>query len=240
MTYFNRRDFLKTTSTAAAGLLLSTPYPSAAAPPARGTAENTTLRFRQIHLDFHTSEHITGIGDAFDPEEFASTLKKAAVNSVTAFGRCHHGYIYYDTKAFPERHHPHLKRNLLKEQIDACHKRDIRVPIYTTIQWDHFTARQHPEWLVLDDQGKPVGTPIYEPGFYRNVCVHSPYGSFLKAHLKEMFETVPVDGLFLDIVKVLDCSCPTCRAGMEKQKLEPSKARRPHAVRHQDDDRLEK
>jgi hypothetical protein len=240
MTQFNRRDFLKTTSAGAAGLLLATPFPAAKASPAGGAAENTSLRFRQIHLDFHTSEHITGIGDAFDPEEFASTLKKAAVNSVTAFGRCHHGYIYYDTKAFPERHHPHLKRNLLKEQIEACHKRDIRVPIYTTIQWDHFTARQHPEWLVLDDQGKPVGTPIYEPGFYRNVCVHSPYGSFLKAHLKEMFETVPVDGLFLDIVKVLDCSCPTCRAGMEKQKLEPVQARRPHAVRHQDDDRLEK
>ena len=54
--------------------------------------------------------------------------------------------IYYDTKLFPERRHPHLDGglNLLKEQIEACHRRDIRVPIYITVQWDYFTAQQHP------------------------------------------------------------------------------------------------
>lgn len=48
--------------------------------------------------------------------------------------------IYSDTKLFPERHHPHLKRNLLKEQSEACHRRGIRAPVYTTIQWDQFAA----------------------------------------------------------------------------------------------------
>jgi len=38
------------------------------------------LRFRQIHLDFHTSEHIAGIGEAFDPDDFASTLERARVD----------------------------------------------------------------------------------------------------------------------------------------------------------------
>lgn len=32
----------------------------------------------------------------------------ARVNSVTCFARCHHGYIYYDTKINPERRHPNL------------------------------------------------------------------------------------------------------------------------------------
>ena len=45
------------------------------------------LRFRQIHLDFHTSEFIDGIGSQFDPEEFAATLEKARVNSITCFAR---------------------------------------------------------------------------------------------------------------------------------------------------------
>ena len=112
------------------------------------------LRFRQIHLDFHTSEKIAGIGAEFDPEEFASTLEKARVNSITCFGRCHHGWIYFDTKAFPERRHPHLTRNLLKEQIEACHARNIRVPIYTTVQWDHLTAYEQPEWLIVDSDGR--------------------------------------------------------------------------------------
>jgi len=59
----------------------------------------TNLRFRQVHLDFHTSEAIPGIGSAFDANEFADTLAAANVNSVTCFSRCHHGWIYHDTRA---------------------------------------------------------------------------------------------------------------------------------------------
>ena len=84
------------------------------------------LRFRQVHLDFHTSEQIEGVGDKFDPREFAEVLKDAGVDSITCFARCHHGMIYYDTD-FPGRH-PHLHRNLLREQIDACHAAGIKVP----------------------------------------------------------------------------------------------------------------
>jgi len=182
----------------------------------------TELRFRQIHLDFHTSQHIVGIGSAFDPEEYAATLERARVNSVTTFARCHHGYIYFDTKAFPERRHPHLTRNLLKEQIEACHARNIRVPIYITVQWDHFTANQHPEWLVVNEKGCQIGTPPYEAGFYRCLCVNTDYVQFLKAHVKEVLETLPVDGIFFDIVSPQECSCSRCRAGMEAEGLDPS------------------
>ena len=56
----------------------------------------TALRCRQVHLDFHTSPHIEGVGAAFDPDHFAATLAAAHVDSVTCFARCHHGWIYYD------------------------------------------------------------------------------------------------------------------------------------------------
>jgi hypothetical protein len=181
------------------------------------------LRFRQIHLDFHTSEMIEGIGSDFDPEEFADTLAKARVNSITCFARCHHGMIYYDTKLFPERHHPHLSRNLLKDQIEACHAWDIRVPIYITVQWDHFTATQHPEWVCIDGEGKTIGTPPFEAGFYREMCINSPYvEEFLKPHTQEVLETLPTDGIFFDIVRPQPCACKYCRAGMEADGLDPS------------------
>lgn len=205
------------------------------------TMSRTGLRFRQIHLDFHTSEHIVGIGSEFDPEEFASTLAKARVNSITCFGRCHHGWIYFDTNAFPERRHPHLTRNLLKEQTEACHKRDIRVPIYLTVQWDHYTANEHPEWLAVDDKGCPIGTRPYEPGFYRTLCVNSPYTNFLKDHVKEVLESLPTDGIFFDIVQARDCSCKYCRAGMEEEGSEPSdpKARWEYGLKTIDSFKLE-
>lgn len=57
------------------------------------------LPFRQIHLDFHTSEAMDGVGADFDPDEFADTLAAAHVNSVTCFARCHHGWLYYHSSA---------------------------------------------------------------------------------------------------------------------------------------------
>ncbi|HUW32501.1 MAG TPA: alpha-amylase family protein [Planctomycetota bacterium] len=184
---------------------------------------SSELRFRQIHLDFHTSQHIAGIGSQFDPDEYADTLKKAHVDSINTFARCHHGYIYFDTKKFPERRHPHLTRNLLKEQIDACHKRDIRVPIYITVQWDLFSANEHPDWVVITDQGCLQGTKPYEPGFYRTLCVNSPYyEKLLKPFVKEVLDTLEVDGFWFDIVSPQACSCWHCRKRMEANGLDPS------------------
>lgn len=182
------------------------------------------LRFRQVHLDFHTSEHIAGIGERFDPDQFADALVRARVNSITCFGRCHHGWIYYDTEQFPERRHPHLTRNLLKEQIEACHARDIRVPIYLTVQWDQYTAERHPEWLVIDHEGKQAGTPPYQAGFYRRLAVNSPYMDFLKAHVAEVLEMLPVDGFFFDIVQPQEDSSFFSRQQMLAQGLDPSQA----------------
>ena len=184
---------------------------------------NVDLRFRQIHLDFHTSPDIEGIGDEFDAEEFASTLEKAHVDSITCFARCHHGMLYYDSKAFPERVHPHLtNKNLLKEQIEACHRHNIRAPIYITVQWDQYTSEEHPEWLAIDGEGKPFGNALFEPGFYRKLCVNSPYRDFLKALTQEILETFPVDGLFFDIVQPTPCACKYCRAEMSKLGMDPS------------------
>ncbi len=181
-----------------------------------------TLRFRQVHLDFHTSEQISGIGSRFDAEQFAGTLARAHVNSVTCFGRCHHGWIYYDTDQFPERRHPYLTTNLLKEQIEACHARDIRVPVYLTVQWDQFTAENHPEWLQIEADGSVAGTPPFEAGFYRRLLVNSPYFDFLKAHVKDLFDVVPVDGLFFDIVQPLDDSSIYSRRAMMDLGMDPS------------------
>jgi len=184
------------------------------------------MPFRQVHLDFHTSDHISEVGYDFDPEEFAATLKKAYVNSVTVFGRCHHGYIYHDSKAFAERKHPHLKRNLLKEQIEACHKAGIRTPVYVTVQWDYLTARKHPEWLMRDENGAPIAfgdTNRFHPGFYNHLCVLSPYRDFLKSYIADLFEQVPVDGLFLDIHHIRPNANEYCIEAMLSKGLDPSK-----------------
>lgn len=182
------------------------------------------LNFRQVHLDFHTSPDISHIGSDFDPHEFAQTVKNAHIDSITCFARCHHGMIYYDSKINPERIHPNLtNRNLLNEQIEACHKNGIRVPIYTTVQWDYYTAKEHPEWLCVDENGVLGGQNPYEAGFYGFLCVNTKYRDFLKAHTREILESMPVDGLFFDIVIPRDCSCNKCMEDMKSTNIDAAK-----------------
>ena len=54
------------------------------------------------------------------------------------------------------------------------------------------------------------------------LCLNTPYRDFLKVHVKEILETFPVDGLFLDIVMPMDCSCVRCRASMKAKGMDPS------------------
>lgn len=180
------------------------------------------ILLRQIHLDFHTSESIPDIGINFNAVQFAETLDRAHVNSITCFSRGHHGWLYYPSKKFPEKIHPHLKcRDLLGKQIDACHKKGIKVPVYLPIQWDHLVATEHPEWLVTDEKGRPVGPGPYEPGFYRQLCLNTPYRDFLIEQAVEILECYPADGIFLDIINVKECSCAYCKAGMVEAGLNP-------------------
>ena len=176
------------------------------------------LPYRQIHLDFHTSGDIPEIGVEFDKEEFGQILEKARVNSITCFSRCHHGYLYYDSKKFPERIHPHLKnKNILKEQIEVCHEKGIRIPIYLPVEWDEYTAKEHPEWVIIDENGAPV-QKVFDAGFYNAICVNTPYFDFLKEQIKEIIEEFsPVDGLFIDILNIKDCCCKYCISEMRSK-----------------------
>ena len=106
------------------------------------------LRRRQVHLDFHTSEHIPNVGAEFDANDFVRTLQDASVDSITLFAKCHHGWSYYPTQA--GRSHPTLVRpDLLGEMVTACRAADIETPIYLSVQWDERVAREHPEWRAM-------------------------------------------------------------------------------------------
>ena len=60
--------------------------------------EEQHLNYRQVHIDFHTSEYIDGIGSKFDKKQFQEALKAGHVDSITVFSKCHHGWSYHPTK----------------------------------------------------------------------------------------------------------------------------------------------
>ena len=181
------------------------------------------LRYRQVHLDFHTSPDIENIGSAFDAQEFQQTLRDARVDSITCFATCHHGYAYYDTKV-GERH-PHLGFDLLRKQFDACKEVDINVPIYLTAGINNWAAEGHPEWREIDHAGRYTGwqgiSPL-EPGF-KKMCFNTPYLDLLCEQVAEVVRLFPqCDGIFLDIIHQSPCCCRYCIERMHDHGLDPT------------------
>lgn len=168
------------------------------------------LRFRQVHLDFHTSGAIEGIGEQFDKEQFQEALKRGHVDSITVFSKCHHGYAFHPTKV--HEMHPHLKFDLLQAELDACKEIGVRAPVYISAGLDEKEAVRHPEWLArfADESLTWVKDFTTEPGFHL-LCFNTGYFDLLLAQIREVMEVYHPEGIFLDISSVHPCYCAKCR-----------------------------
>lgn len=177
------------------------------------------LRFRQIHLDFHTSGHLPGIGIKFDKKKFQQTLKDAHVDSITCFSSGHHGWSYHPTEV--GQMHPNLDFDLLAAQIEACKEIDINVPVYLTAGVNDVAIDAHPEWREVSYDGKYLGwtTSVLDAGF-KTACFNSPYMDYLCAQITESIKRYPnCDGIFLDIISQNQCCCKYCMEVMKQNGL---------------------
>lgn len=181
------------------------------------------LRFRQIHLDFHTSPAISGIGTAFNKKQFQEALKRGHVDSITLFSSCHHGWSYHPTKV--AKMHPGLSFDLLRAQIDACKEIDVQTPIYMTAGVDNQAAEEHPEWRETGRDGQYLGwTDDQLKAGFKNLCFNSSYLDYLCDRIRETASLFPeADGFFLDIIYQNPCYCKACMKGMKDAGLNPEK-----------------
>ena len=201
--------------------------------------KKTTLRqpsfelpARQVHLDFHTSGLIKGVGTRFSKEDFQKALREGNVSSITVFAKCHHGYCYYPTQVGTM--HPQLNFDLLGAMLDAAHEIGVKAPIYITAGWSALDAEQHPEWWSRRADGgcSPVGG--FDPGAapdqakpeasWMNLCLNDgSYAQHIYALTREICERyAQVDGVFYDICFFEEtCYCAECRAGMRAAGLCP-------------------
>ena len=176
------------------------------------------MRRRQVHLDFHTSEKIDGIGSAFSKQQFQEMLKKGHVDSITVFSKCHHGWSYHPTKV--NKMHPHLDFDLLGAQIEAAHEIGVKTPVYISAGYDHKAMNEHNEWLHVSEYEYKNGGVDMEYVGYHKLCLNTPYLDELLAEVKEVCENYDADEIFLDIVGVDPCYCETCRAELERRGMD--------------------
>lgn len=177
------------------------------------------MRFRQVHLDFHTSEAIEGIGSRFSKQQFQEMLQLGHVDSITVFAKCHHGWAYHPSTA--NEMHPHLSFDLLGAQIEAAHEISVKTPVYLSAGLDEKLARRHPEWLIRDPQEKLNWAPDFMTPGYHQFCMNTPYLDILANQVREVVSNYDVDGIFLDIVGVRECYCQSCVAEIRRRGEDP-------------------
>ena len=203
---------------------------------------------RRVHLDFHTSPDIKGIGSRFSKENFQAALKEGHVDSITVFAKCHHGLCYYPTKV--STMHPHLDFDLTGAMIEAAHEIGVKVPVYITTGWSENDAVNHPEWRVKRADGTYDSTSNLkvdnfsdEPRPYvgwTQLCLNDgPYCE----HIYEIIHEVcarykDLDGLFFDIcVAGYECYCDVCKKGMAEMGFDSTKsddAKKYFIIKHRD------
>ncbi|MEF2244436.1 alpha-amylase family protein [Paenibacillus sp. IITD108] len=177
------------------------------------------MRFRQVHLDFHTSEAIEGIGSSFSKKQFQEMLMLGRVDSITVFAKCHHGWAYHPSKA--NDMHPQLDFDLLGAQIEAAHEINVLTPIYISAGLDEKLARRRPQWLIRDQQEKLNWASDFMSAGYHQFCMNTPYLDVLVEQVAEVVRSYDADGIFLDIVGIRKCYCQFCVAKIRERGSDP-------------------
>jgi hypothetical protein len=170
------------------------------------------LPYRQIHLDFHNGGLIPDIAAEFDAREFVGVLRNARVNSVNIFAKCMHGYAYYDTRIAVR--HPSLHRDLFGEMLGELGPAKIAANYYYGLTWDALAAARHPEWRILDREGKPVIFGGHNAGVeWQQVCLNSPYLDQVARENEEILTRYRANGAWFDIAWTPPggCFCRWCR-----------------------------
>lgn len=180
------------------------------------------MRFRQVHLDFHTSEAIPGVGSQFDKIQFQDMLQRGHVDSITVFSKCHHGWAYHPSEA--NERHPSLEFDLLGAQIEAAHAIGVNTPVYISAGLDEKEARRHPEWLIRDADDNTNWADTWLKAGYHQFCMNTPYLDILVKQIEEVVTNYDADGIFLDIVGVRTCLCHTCLGQMTAEGHDPRDA----------------
>lgn len=178
------------------------------------------MNFRQVHLDFHTSELIPGVGAKFDKKRFQEALIAGHVNSITLFSKCHHGWSYHPTEVGEQ--HPSLSFDLLGAQIEAAREIGVKTPIYISGGFDEKLARRHPEWLKRFPDERIRGAKDFAGAGYHHLCMNSPYLDYLLNQLREVLHRYDArDGIFIDIVGISPCYCQNCVRELLAQGIDP-------------------
>jgi len=161
--------------------------------------------FRKLFFDFHSPGAAVGLARDFHAERWADRVAAAGAQAVSAFTKCAFGWSFY-RKGSVRYVHPELPDGLdmLEAQVDAFHRRGIRVIGYYHVFNSEPLVRDRPEWRALAPDGTPRDNLM---------CVQGPlFQEWMLPHLEEIVSSYDVDSMFFDgSYAHSPCHCESCK-----------------------------
>lgn len=190
--------------------------------------------WRKIHEDFHNTEHIGKICEAFNADEWGDRLEAGNVNAIVVFAKDMHGYFYYPSKFGPV--HPGLSIDLLGAQVAACRQRKIAVYAYYCTTWDHHLAGTHHEWLMLKRDGSNyLPKKGQTPGWTALCLGQQSFVDLMVEHTREFVSRYELDGAWYDMAEPIapECHCAECVRALKAAGKDPKDAEAQRARQNQ-------
>jgi hypothetical protein len=163
---------------------------------------------------FGGSTNDTGFATRFNGRDIARAAKASGAEYLVVWTR-EGEWAFYDSKLQPKP--PGLgARDVLREAVDEGVKLGLPIIAYCQVQYPAHALRQHPDWRMVDKDGRPIDG---------RVCYRSGYVEYMKRMVGEQL-AYGVDGFHLDMVDQgfgppHGCWCATCRTEFEAQHGRP-------------------
>ncbi len=148
-----------------------------------------------------------------DPAEYVRLLKGANVQSAMVYANSHIGLSYWPT-ATGTMHAGVRGRDVFGEIVGGCKREGLDVIAYYSLIFNNRAYADHPEWRIVDVEGRPARDMPGRFGRYGTVCPNNDeYRAFVEAQVAELLPRYPVDGIFFDMCFwPACCYCDACRA----------------------------
>ncbi len=168
----------------------------------------STKSYRRWLVDMHIPDWNEKFLSKIDPENYAEMMVLSGTDTAIIYAASCLGICNWPTKS--GYMHKQLRgRDLIKELITACRKKDLNIVVYYNI-WSRWAYDTHPEWRIVLPNGK--GT--VENGWrYGLCCPNTGFRDYVAAQLREICEGYDFDGMWIDMIGWFGkiCYCDSCR-----------------------------
>jgi alpha-L-fucosidase len=185
-----------------------------------GTPDWLSHDLWRSHVSWLTPSWVGSTPDGrkdFDAKKWIDQIHSAHYQTLIFYIKHHDGFTAYPSKlskAQPER-------DFFGECVAEVRKRGMRIVAYYSSVLDQITGKEHPEWRVMNREGKPASGwyDPYWPGCY--CCINNPgYRGFVLGQLAELRDNYNPDGFWLDVFSSHNdenCFCEFCRDKYRKE-----------------------